>query len=69
MANPSGGNGGTYQVKINKLGTYIDLPNNTIEEYTSLVPGTYTIYIKDGEGCVKTYTQTITQNAVMGISV
>ena len=69
VANPSGGNGGTYQVKINKLGTYIDLPNNTIEEYTSLVPGTYTIYIKDGEGCVKTYTQTITQNAVMGISV
>jgi hypothetical protein len=65
VSNGSGGAGGTYQAKFGSDGTYANLPVT----YSSLSAGTYTIFIKDGEGCVQTYNQTIIQPTAIGISV
>ena len=65
VSNGSGGAGGTYQAKFGSGGTYANLPVT----YSSLSAGTYTIFIKDGEGCVQTYNQTITQPSAVSISV
>ena len=66
VSSPSGGQGGTYQTKINAGGTYQDLTSSNV--YSSLLAGTYTLYIKDGGGCERTYTVTITQPAALSIS-
>ena len=58
-----GGSGSGYQSKLGSGGTYANLPVS----YSSLGGGTYTIYIKDGSGCVQTYSATVTiPSAVSG---
>ncbi len=56
VSNGTGGNGGTYQSKLNSGGTYANLP----QSYTNLSGGSYTIFVKDGSNCVQTYTATVT---------
>jgi hypothetical protein len=65
VSNGSGGAGGTYQAKFGSGGTYANLPVT----YSSLSAGTYTIFIKDGESCVQTYNQTVTQPTAVTISI
>ena len=66
VSNPSGGQGGTYSTKLGSGGTYQDLTSS--REYSSLTAGSYTLYIKDGGGCERTYSVTITQPAGLSIS-
>jgi hypothetical protein len=56
VSDGTGGSGSGYQAKLGSGGTYANLPVT----YSSLGGGTYTIYIKDGAGCVQTYSSTIT---------
>lgn len=68
VSNMSGGQGGTYQVKLGSGGTY----QNTISPrtYSGLASGAYTIYVKDSAGCERTIGVTITQPAsAVSISV
>ena len=57
VSSPAGGNGPTYESKIGN-GSYTTIGSPTI--YSSLSSGTYTITIKDGDGCTRTYDRTIT---------
>jgi hypothetical protein len=66
VSNPSGGQGGTYSTKLGSGGTYQVL--TTSRDYSSLTAGSYTLYIKDGADCERTYTVTITQPAALSIS-
>jgi hypothetical protein len=66
VSSPSGGQGGTYSTKLGSGGTYQDLTSSNV--YSSLTAGSYTLYIKDGGGCERTYTVTITQPAALSIS-
>ena len=59
VSNPVGGSGATYQVKLGSGGTYVNLTSS--ETYAPLVAGSYVIYIKDGSGCVRTLTRTISE--------
>jgi hypothetical protein len=66
VSNGTGGSGSGYQAKNGVGGTYANLPVT----YSNPLPaGTYTIYIKDGAGCVQTYNQTVTQPSAVSISV
>ena len=58
VSNGSGGNGGTYQAKIGS-GSYQNLPAT----FGSLSATSYTITVKDGGTCTRTYPVTITQPA------
>ena len=60
VSNPTGGSGATYQVKLNSNGTYVNLTGTQL--YEDLSPDTYSIYIKDSDGCEGIYTATITEN-------
>ena len=58
-----GGSGSGYQAKNGSGGTYANLPTS----FSSLGGGGYTIFIKDGSGCVQTYSATVTiPSAVSG---
>ena len=59
VSSPSGGNGPTYQVKLNSGGTYVNYTG--VITYSNLSATTYTVYVKDSQGCVTTYSKTITQ--------
>ena len=56
VSNPIGGNGGTYSSKIGS-GSYSTTFPKT---YSSLSGGSHTITVRDGDGCTRTYTKTIT---------
>ena len=56
VSSGTGGSGTGYQVKNGSGGTYANLPVS----YTGLASGSYTIYIKDNNGCTQTYSKTIT---------
>jgi hypothetical protein len=58
VSSGSGGNGGTYQAKIGS-GSYQNLPAT----FGSLSATSYTITVKDGGTCTRTYPVTITQPA------
>jgi hypothetical protein len=58
VSDGSGGNGGTYQAKIGS-GSYQNLPAT----FGSLSATSYTITVKDGGTCTRTYPVTITQPA------
>ena len=60
----TGGDGGTYQSKLNVGGTYGNLP----QTYSSLGDGSYTIYVKDGSGCEQTYNTSISVPTQVTIS-
>jgi hypothetical protein len=66
VTSPSGGTGTGYEVKLNSNGTYVNLETET---YSNLAPGTYTVYVKDSNDCERTYSITITENAVVTASV
>ena len=56
VSNPIGGNGGTYSSKIGS-GSYSTTFPKT---YSNLSGGSHTITVRDGDGCTRTYTKTIT---------
>lgn len=56
---PTGGNG-TY--------TYVWSNGATTHNISSLIPGTYTVTITDGAGCIYTTSATVTQPAVLSLS-
>ena len=60
VSNPTGGSGATYQVKLNSNGTYVNLTGTQL--YEDLSPDTYSIYIKDSDGCEGISIKTITEN-------
>ena len=51
------GSGSNYSTSLTSGGTYNTLPYT----FTGLSAGSKTIYIKDGSGCIQSYSQTITQ--------
>ena len=59
VTSPSGGQGGPYQTKLNAGGTYQQLTTSRV--YSSLLAGTYTLYVKDSGGCERTYSIVITE--------
>jgi hypothetical protein len=59
VTSPSGGQGGPYQTKLNAGGTYQQLTTSRL--YSSLLAGTYTLYVKDSGGCERTYSIVITE--------
>ena len=63
VSTPTGGNGGTYQVKLNSGGTYVNYSSPIT--YSNLTAGTYTVYVKDSQGCEVTYSKTLTQPAAV----
>ena len=65
VSSGTGGSGSSYQAKNGSGGTYTNLPAT----FATLGAGSYTIYVKDGAGCVQTYSQTVTQPTAIGISV
>ena len=65
VSSGTGGSGSGYQSKNGSGGTYANLPVT----YSSLAAGSYTIYIKDGSGCIQTYSATVTQPTVVTVSV
>jgi hypothetical protein len=66
VSDGTGGSGSGYQAKNGVGGTYANLP---VTYSNPLAAGTYTIYIKDGAGCVQTYNQTVTQPTAVTISI
>ncbi len=64
ISNGTGGNGGTYQSKLNSGGTYGNLP----QTYSGLGDGGYTIFVRDGSNCVQTYSATITVPSAVSFS-
>jgi hypothetical protein len=65
VSSGTGGSGSSYQAKNGSGGTYTNLPAT----FATLTAGSYTIYVKDGAGCVQTYSQTVTQPSAISISL
>ena len=55
VSNGTGGSGSGYSVSVDNL-TYYSLPHTF-----TVNAGTTTVYVQDGSGCIKSYSQTITQ--------
>ena len=64
VSSPSGGNGATYSVRLNTGSWTTTFPKT----YSNLSATSYTIQVKDGEGCVRSYSKTITQPTAITIS-
>ncbi len=57
-SNPSGGNSGVYTVSLtNEFDDWYTFPKT----FNDLTAGNYTVYVKDYNGCIATYSQTISQ--------
>ena len=66
---PTGGQGAPYSVKFTSSGSYISLTAVTGRTFSSLSAGSYSVMIKDSEGCEKEYTgNTVTQPTALSIS-
>lgn len=61
-----GGGGGPYSVKLNVGGTYQVTTTSRI--YSNLVAGSYTVFVQDSTGCVRTFLITITQPSAITAS-
>jgi hypothetical protein len=66
VSNPSGGNGGTYQVKLD-TGSYQNFSSNSYT-FTSVTVGSHTITIKDGDGCERGYSRSVTEPTSVVVS-
>ena len=64
IASPLGGNSGTYTVSIDGV-NYLSIPRT----YSNLTSATYTIYIKDSQGCVAGYDVGISQPTAQSASI
>ena len=62
VSNGTGGSGSGYTVSSDNI-TYYTLPHTF-----TVTAGTTTIYVQDGNGCVKSYPQTITQPTSLSVS-
>jgi hypothetical protein len=65
VTNVTGGFGGPFQTKLNVGGTYTNWTSSTT--YSSLVAGSYTIYVRDSQLREVTFDVTITQPNSLGI--
>ena len=63
---PTGGNGGTYQYQWDG-GTWTNFTSTFTQNNIS--PGTYEFKVRDVSGCTRTYSNTFSEPAVVGVSV